>query len=495
MHSGRRNALVGGRPHVVRAGAKAGVTCTGAKAGDRLGADTSREPASLSGARSDRYEQPSGQRSQGRRIPREGPRLPTVSPRRRSRSIPIGPNLVARLKGTGAKRPLLLLAHTDVVGVQRDKWPVDPFGAVLRDGYVWGRGTTDDKDNLTANLMAFLLAKRAGTAARARSDLPGRIRRGGRPDWRWHPLPRRAALRRDRRGVRDWPKVRARRSRTDACAGCRLPRARSCPGGCDWSPPVRPATAPIPRLDNPVTHLASAVQKIGTWNMPMRLNDTTRLYFEKLATISTPERAARYRSLVCGQRRRQRPSAISPNTNPSPQCRPAHVARADDAPSRLWAERHSLDGRGSHRHPRRCPTKTCRVSRARSPTASPIPRSPIVPLASPRPVAKPSPVDSELYQMPRGGGGEGFPRRNGPAEHDDRRHRHGAAASQGRPRLRDWTRHGRRGLRATLAGTLTWNGCRKTHSTSSSSTCGPSSARPSRESSGVVTLMTFSRIF
>src|SRR5438552_3940458 len=71
-------------------------------------------------------------------------------------------NLVARLKGNGSKRPLLILAHTDVVGVQREKWPVDPFGAVIKDGYVWGRGSTDDKPNLTANLMTMLLLKRSG---------------------------------------------------------------------------------------------------------------------------------------------------------------------------------------------------------------------------------------------------------------------------------------------------------------------------------------------
>ena len=59
---------------------------------------------------------------------------------------PERPNLVARLKGNGSRRPILMLAHTDVVPVQRDKWPVDPFGAVVKDGYVWGRGTTDDKD-------------------------------------------------------------------------------------------------------------------------------------------------------------------------------------------------------------------------------------------------------------------------------------------------------------------------------------------------------------
>src|SRR6185436_6086875 len=58
---------------------------------------------------------------------------------------PARANLVARLKGNGAKRPLLILAHTDVVGVQREKWPVDPFGAVIKDGFIWGRGTKDDK--------------------------------------------------------------------------------------------------------------------------------------------------------------------------------------------------------------------------------------------------------------------------------------------------------------------------------------------------------------
>src|SRR5215510_11410497 len=50
-------------------------------------------------------------------------------------------NLVARIKGNGGKRPILLMSHTDVVGVQRERWPVDPFGAVVQDGYVWGRGS------------------------------------------------------------------------------------------------------------------------------------------------------------------------------------------------------------------------------------------------------------------------------------------------------------------------------------------------------------------
>jgi acetylornithine deacetylase/succinyl-diaminopimelate desuccinylase-like protein len=54
----------------------------------------------------------------------------------------------------------------------------------------------------------------------------------------------------------------------------------------------------VPRLDNAVIHLSAAVDKVGRWETPMRLNDTTRTYFEKLATISTPEKAARYNALL-----------------------------------------------------------------------------------------------------------------------------------------------------------------------------------------------------
>jgi acetylornithine deacetylase/succinyl-diaminopimelate desuccinylase-like protein len=54
-------------------------------------------------------------------------------------------NLVARLRGTGAKRPLLLLAHLDVVEARREDWSIDPFKLQEQDGYFYGRGTADDK--------------------------------------------------------------------------------------------------------------------------------------------------------------------------------------------------------------------------------------------------------------------------------------------------------------------------------------------------------------
>ena len=57
-----------------------------------------------------------------------------------------------------------------------------------------------------------------------------------------------------------------------------------------------------PACDNAVMHLATAVAKVGTWETPMRLNDTTRTYFERLATISSPEKAARYNGLTDPQK-------------------------------------------------------------------------------------------------------------------------------------------------------------------------------------------------
>ena len=69
-------------------------------------------------------------------------------------------NLVARLKGNGSKRPILIMGHTDTVGVQPEMWPVNPFGAVRKDGYIWGRGTTDNKDGVAAGIMLMVQLKR-----------------------------------------------------------------------------------------------------------------------------------------------------------------------------------------------------------------------------------------------------------------------------------------------------------------------------------------------
>lgn len=75
-------------------------------------------------------------------------------------------NLYARLRGDGSARPLILLNHMDVVLAQPEFWTVDPFGGVIRDGYVWGRGALDMKGAAIVQLMALDILKRADVPLR-----------------------------------------------------------------------------------------------------------------------------------------------------------------------------------------------------------------------------------------------------------------------------------------------------------------------------------------
>lgn len=80
-------------------------------------------------------------------------------------SAPGRANLVARLTAANpTRRPVMLMGHTDVVGVEPEKWEHPPFGGDLIDGYLWGRGALDMKSQVAANLAAFVAIKRSGVA-------------------------------------------------------------------------------------------------------------------------------------------------------------------------------------------------------------------------------------------------------------------------------------------------------------------------------------------
>jgi len=223
----------------------------------------------------------------------EGEAIPTES----FALKPMRANLVARLKGNGSKRPLLLMAHTDVVGVQKEKWPVDPFGAVLKDGYIWGRGSRDDKDKLASNLMVMLLAKRAG--ARLDRDLIFLAESGEEAD------PEGVGI--SYMVNHHFPAIDAEFALTEG-GGALIENNRVTAVTIQTSEKVprrfrlvatgTSGHGSVPRLDNPLTHLSAAVAKVGSFTMPMRLNETTRAYFGKLASISPPDKAQRYRALL-----------------------------------------------------------------------------------------------------------------------------------------------------------------------------------------------------
>lgn len=74
-------------------------------------------------------------------------------------SAPGRGNLIARLKGNGSKQPIMMMAHVDVVGVEKDKWKTEPFGGEIKDGYLYGRGAIDDKGMGVAELVVLLQLK------------------------------------------------------------------------------------------------------------------------------------------------------------------------------------------------------------------------------------------------------------------------------------------------------------------------------------------------
>ena len=135
-------------------------------------------------------------------------------------------NLVARLRGSGGRKPLLLLAHLDVVEARREDWTIDPFKLVEKDGYFYGRGTSDDKAMAAIWVETMMKLARAKAPARPRPHPRAHRRRGGRPRQR-RRLAAQEAPRPHRRGVR------AERGRRRRDQGRPLHRERGADGGED----------------------------------------------------------------------------------------------------------------------------------------------------------------------------------------------------------------------------------------------------------------------
>jgi acetylornithine deacetylase/succinyl-diaminopimelate desuccinylase-like protein len=205
-------------------------------------------------------------------------------------------NLIARLKGSGSKRPILLMGHTDVVGVEREKWSFDPFGGAIKDGYVYGRGASDDKGMTSACLEAFLLIHRSKMPLdRDIIFLAEADEEGGGPagiDFlvknHWDKIDSEFAL-----NEGGWIYEKDGKVQYVGVA-----TTEKVPRGLKLAAKGTSGHGSMPRLDNPITHLAAAVAKIGNWQPPMRMNETTRTFFERLGNISPPDDARLYAQLA-----------------------------------------------------------------------------------------------------------------------------------------------------------------------------------------------------
>jgi acetylornithine deacetylase/succinyl-diaminopimelate desuccinylase-like protein len=209
---------------------------------------------------------------------------------------PHRPNVVARLKGRGTKRPLLIMAHTDTVNVDPKKWTFPPFSATRDGGYVYSRGTVDDKDNVVAALMVLLQLKRMSVSLDrdviflAEAGEEGTTRVGIQFMVNQH-LPKIDAeycLAEGGGVTRSKGKVRYASVQT----------IEKIPYAADVIARGVAGHGSVPLKTNSIAHLSKAVAAIADWRPPIRLNETTSMYFERLASISSPEDAARYRSVL-----------------------------------------------------------------------------------------------------------------------------------------------------------------------------------------------------
>jgi acetylornithine deacetylase/succinyl-diaminopimelate desuccinylase-like protein len=209
---------------------------------------------------------------------------------------PARANLVARLKGNGSRKPVIVMGHTDVVGVERKRWSVDPFAATRQGGYIYGRGAQDDKDHVTAGLMLLLLLNRLRVPldrdvvflAEAGEEGSTRVGIDFLIDRHWDEIAGEFALAEGGSMLAEHGEVRY----------VEITTTEKVPRGIRLIARGTAGHASRPTADNPLLHLAQAVARFESWQPPMRLNSITRAYFERLAAISRPEDAVRYRSIL-----------------------------------------------------------------------------------------------------------------------------------------------------------------------------------------------------
>jgi acetylornithine deacetylase/succinyl-diaminopimelate desuccinylase-like protein len=215
--------------------------------------------------------------------------------------LPLTPGrsaLVARLNASAFADPskaLLLVAHMDVVGVERSKWTVDPFGAVPKDGYIFGRGAVDDKGMLAANLAAFIYLKR--TNARLNRDV---IFLATADEEGFGDASLKMVI------AKYWDKIAAKYSineggnvvvKNGKVQFVAVQASEKVAMNVTVTAKGTSGHASIPVKDNPVNHLAAALEKIGNYNAPVHLTTIVRRYFEGIAPLEDPEMAKWIRSI------------------------------------------------------------------------------------------------------------------------------------------------------------------------------------------------------
>jgi len=205
-------------------------------------------------------------------------------------------NFIARLKGNGKKRPLLVMGHSDTVTTDDKKWVHPPLSATRDGGYVYGRGTVDDKDNLTAGLMTMILLKRLTVpldrdvifVSESGEEGSTGVGIGYLVKDHFADIEAEYCLAEGGGVTRIGGQVKYATVQT----------LEKIPRGIELVAHGISGHGSIPLKSNAIVHMAGAVARIGAWHPEIRFNETTGTYFRKLAAISTPDVAKYYRDVL-----------------------------------------------------------------------------------------------------------------------------------------------------------------------------------------------------
>jgi len=211
--------------------------------------------------------------------------------------------IVARLSSSPVPDPskaLLLLGHLDVVGVDRGKWTVDPFGGVINGSYLYGRGVIDDKAMIIANMATLIELKRSN--ARLNRDViflaEGDEEAGGAQGMQvvvtkyWNKVAAGFAINQGGDLQMKDGKVQF--------VGVQV--SEKVDSKVDVVATGTPGPAALPLKDNPVAHLSAAIAKIAAYETPIQFDSVTRAYFQAIAPAQDEDTAKWMRALDTADR-------------------------------------------------------------------------------------------------------------------------------------------------------------------------------------------------
>jgi acetylornithine deacetylase/succinyl-diaminopimelate desuccinylase-like protein len=200
-------------------------------------------------------------------------------------------NLVVRLRGTGAAKPILILGHLDVVEARREDWTTDPFQFVEKDGYFYGRGTQDIKCEDAVLVTDFIRFRKEGF--RPTRDLILALtadEEGGKSngvDWllknRRELIDAEFVLNADAGGVT---------TRNGKPVNIDVEAAEKVYADYQVTATNPGGHSSLPRPDNAIYHVVDALARLERHAFPMELNPVTRTYFERRAPLEDPRTAA-----------------------------------------------------------------------------------------------------------------------------------------------------------------------------------------------------------